>query len=115
MDNIRKLKESLVEAYTCITFNASEGGSTTIFNAHMKNIFAYLERLSVQSAHDFEILRQIAGLIGDLIKLYGKKIQEIPNLNFVKPLLDVLSRSTQTECKRAVAWCQKAISEIKTN
>lgn len=62
-----------------------------------------------------ELLKQIAGLVGDLMKLYGKKIQEIPNLNFVVPMLETLNKCGQSEYRSTVVWCKKVIDEIKAN
>lgn len=86
-----------------------------MFDGHTNEIFGYLERLSVQSSQDFDILRQAAGLVGDLMKLYGKRIQTIANLTFVPPLLEVLNQSSQIECKKTVVWCRKVIEDIKNN
>lgn len=91
----------------------SEGGSTSIFNAHIKEIFDYLEQLCKQSVQNLELLKQIAGLVGDLIKLYGKKIQEVHNLEFVMPLLEILNRSENGDYKKMVAWCKKVIDSAK--
>jgi len=82
---------------------------------HTKAIFEYLEKLYKSSPMDLEILKQVAGLVGDLMKLYGKKIQEIPNLHFVIPMLDTLGTSTHSEYRSTVAWCKKVINEIKAN
>lgn len=82
---------------------------------HTKAIFEYLEQLYKTTPRDMEILKQIAGLVGDLIKLYGKKIQEVPNLSFVMPMLEVLGESNHAEYRSIVAWCKKVINEIKAN
>lgn len=108
---IKSLKECVLEAYTCIVISVKEAGDTTILDQYVKDIFAYLEQLSIQPENDQRLLVLVVGLIADFVGLYGKKIQTLLALPFIAKLIDLVSKSAITENKKAARRAQTLIEK----
>ncbi len=108
---IRSLKECLIETYTNVVFCVKEAGDTSTLDLYVKDIFQYLEQLSTQAESDLEILKLVAGLVGDFGGLYGKKIQQLLTAGFVAKVIGTLERSPQREHKKVARWSQNVITK----
>lgn len=110
---INTLKESLVESYTGIVFGVKEGKDTSILDPFISDIFAYLNTMCTQDpVLDNHLAKLVAGLVGDVVALYGKIAVNLVKAPFIQRVIQVLLAAPQKDCRDAADYMQKNISKL---
>jgi hypothetical protein len=107
------LKESLVESYTGIVFCVKEGKDTSILDPFISDIFNYLNTLCMQeSVLDPLLAKLVAGLVGDVVALYGKIAINLVKAPFIERVKHVLLALPQKDYRDACEYMQKNIAKL---
>lgn len=107
---MQSLKECLIESYTGIVFGVKEAKDTSILDLFVNDIFEYLSILCNDDSLSLPMAKSIAGLIGDIAQLYGKKVENLLKSGFMIRLKQILASSHQKDCADTYQYLLKAIA-----
>ena len=109
---MQSLRENIVESYTGIVFGVKEANEPVLFYAYVGGVFEYLSHLcSGDLSNNMDLVKGVAGLIGDIADLYGKKVQSYLTLPFVQKVIRMLGESRTKDHSDAANWANAAITK----
>jgi len=80
----------------------------------VNDIFQYLDKLcSKGTPESIDLIKSIAGLMGDLAELYGIKLKPVLSLAFIAKTISILEKSTNKENRKLARWVKNLIKKIQ--
>lgn len=84
-----------------------------MLDPYVPAIFQYMNLLCPSEGHlNLELIKMIAGLIGDLAELYGNKISQLIVAPFIERIVGILERSQVKDHVQLSRWVKSTIQKI---
>mmetsp|Transcript_16607 Transcript_16607/g.14501 ORF Transcript_16607/g.14501 Transcript_16607/m.14501 type:complete len:271 (-) Transcript_16607:29-841(-) len=114
--NLSQFQSSLVEAYTCFVQNIRESSEQLYqsLGCHISNIFKFcMEILDSEFQPSESIMREIAGLVGDIASQYGSTIHaDCSNNQRLNKLVQNLQESPEEEDRSLANFVVEEVNRV---
>lgn len=119
IDYINELREGCLEAYTGIV-QGLKGDGTNVNPAdvqvvfpHVTHMIQFITHIAQDPHHSDANIGACAGLVGDLITVFGTSILHLLDKDPITELLSLCRRSKTTKTKALAQWATKEIRKLK--
>lgn len=112
IEYLNQLRESILEAYTGILQGLSDGKQHDQFLPFVENIVFFLDMIDNDKNTEDSITRAAVGIIGDMAKSLGTKVNKLLPRQSVQNLIMSACRSQDGNTKRQGMWAKEVIKQL---
>ena len=110
---IIELKESILEAMTCIFKAVEDRGDLQLFIPYATKTVEFINFILRDEAQlNNEIIRNSLALIANFCEDYGKNIKVILNIDLLKDTIEKWKNKMEEQDANIIAWIQKSITNV---
>lgn len=118
VDYANELWESTLHAYTGIVQalkSEADSNCYMLLQDHFANIYQFLIRIASEYAElPDNIISAAAGLIGDMVSVFGPSLQPLIDNTFVQSMFAKGKKSKSTNTRTMVAWVNREMKRVRS-
>lgn len=120
IDYLNELRECCVDAYTGIVQGLKGDGTVAntdvlLLQSHVAYIIQFVTHIAQDQDHSDGCISACAGLLGDLVSVFGASILPIVDTDAINQLLGQGRRSKTAKTKTLATWATKEIRKVKNS